>query len=99
MRRALREYSIQGIKTTIPFHRQVMADAAFLEGEVNTTYIDRRFPDRPHAWSEAEREVALVAAAIHSFSRDRARPAVTPDDAAPGVSPWVLAARQAGMRR
>jgi len=73
-----------------------MADAAFLEGEVNTTYIDRRFPDRPHAWSEGRGEVALVAAAIHSFSRDRARPAVTPDDAAPGVSPWVLARGRRG---
>jgi acetyl-CoA carboxylase biotin carboxylase subunit len=99
MRRALREYRIQGIKTTIPFHQQVMADAAFLKGDVNTTYIDGRFPDRPHAWSEAEREVALVAAAVHTFLRDRARSGGAPDQVGSGVSPWVLAARQAGMRR
>jgi acetyl-CoA carboxylase biotin carboxylase subunit len=99
MRRALREYSIQGIKITIPFHQQVMADAAFFRADVDTTYIDRRFPDRPHAWSEAERETAVIAASVHAFLTDRARPAAATEGMGTAVSPWVLAARQAGMRR
>jgi len=99
MRRALREYMIQGIKTTIPFHQQVMADSAFLRADVDTTYLDRRFPDRPHAWSEAERETALVAASVHAFLAERSQPGAATEGDGAAVSPWVLAARQAGMRR
>ena len=33
MARALREYKILGIKTTIPFHQRVLKNAAFLKGE------------------------------------------------------------------
>ena len=98
MRRALTEYCIQGIKTTIPFHRRVMADEEFLRGEIDTTFIDRRFPGSPHAWDESKREVALVAAAIHAFLQDRSRPSVPADGAGQGVSPWILAARQGALR-
>ena len=99
MRRALTEYCIHGIKTTIPFHRRVMADADFLRGDVDTTYIDRRFPDRPHAWDESKREIAVVAAAIHAFLQERARPQPAVSASQPAVSTWTLAARQAGLRR
>src|SRR5574341_1372986 len=77
MRRALMEYSIQGIKTTIPFHQRVMSDPEFLRGNIDTTYIDRRFAGRPHAWDESQRDVALVAAAIHAYLRDQGRVGTT----------------------
>jgi acetyl-CoA carboxylase biotin carboxylase subunit len=96
MRRALREYSLAGVKTTIPFHRRVMADPDFLAGRFDTTYIDTRFPGRPHAWDESAREVALVAAAIHAV-RGATPPARPEPSAAP--SAWLLAARQAALRR
>jgi acetyl-CoA carboxylase biotin carboxylase subunit len=99
MRRALMEYIIHGIQTTIPFHQRVMADADFLRGEIDTTFIDRRFAGRPHAWDESEREVALVAAAIHTFLRERARAGPPAGGARPAESPWKLAARHAGLRR
>ncbi|HEX2767715.1 MAG TPA: acetyl-CoA carboxylase biotin carboxylase subunit [Geobacteraceae bacterium] len=41
MARALDEYIIEGIKTTIPFHRRVMANKDFIEGNVDTGFIDR----------------------------------------------------------
>jgi acetyl-CoA carboxylase biotin carboxylase subunit len=95
MRRALREYSLAGVKTTIPFHRRVMADPDFLAGRFDTTYIDTRFPGRPHAWDESAREVALAAAAIHAVRR-----ATPPAPAeAPARSAWLLAARRAALRR
>ncbi len=96
MRRALTEYCIHGIKTTIPFHRRVMADADFLRGEVDTTFIDRRFPDRPHAWEESKREIAVLAAALHAYLQAQARPPAAPE---PALSAWTLAARQAALRR
>ncbi len=37
---ALEEFTIEGIKTTIPFHRQVMADPRFQKGECDTSYLE-----------------------------------------------------------
>jgi acetyl-CoA carboxylase biotin carboxylase subunit len=41
MRRALREFVVEGIATTIPIHRELMAHTAFVEGRVDTTFIER----------------------------------------------------------
>src|SRR5215212_2574930 len=38
--RALSEYLIRGIKTTIPLHRAIMADPVFIEGKATTAYME-----------------------------------------------------------
>jgi acetyl-CoA carboxylase biotin carboxylase subunit len=43
MRRALAEFEIEGIKTTIPFQRKVFEHADFIAGEVDTGFVDRYF--------------------------------------------------------
>ena len=40
MHRALSEYVIEGVKTTIPFHLQLMKDERFLSGNFNTKFIE-----------------------------------------------------------
>jgi acetyl-CoA carboxylase biotin carboxylase subunit len=40
MSSALDEFTIEGIKTTIPFHRQVMQDERFRSGEFDTSFLD-----------------------------------------------------------
>lgn len=40
MYRALSEYVIEGVKTTIPFHLQLMKDERFLSGDFNTNFMD-----------------------------------------------------------
>ncbi|WEK38041.1 MAG: acetyl-CoA carboxylase biotin carboxylase subunit [Candidatus Pseudobacter hemicellulosilyticus] len=40
MSRALSEYVIEGIKTTIPFHQQLMRNPAFRAGDFNTKFLD-----------------------------------------------------------
>ncbi|HEX7905604.1 MAG TPA: acetyl-CoA carboxylase biotin carboxylase subunit [Chitinophagaceae bacterium] len=40
MHRALSEYVIEGVKTTIPFHLQLMRDERFLSGDFNTKFLD-----------------------------------------------------------
>jgi acetyl-CoA carboxylase biotin carboxylase subunit len=40
MHRALTEYVIEGIKTTIPFHLQLMQDENFRSGDFNTKFLD-----------------------------------------------------------
>ena len=39
MDRALSEYIIGGIKTTIPFHRQILKHPLFRKGEINTNFV------------------------------------------------------------
>jgi acetyl-CoA carboxylase biotin carboxylase subunit len=40
MKRALGEYIIEGIKTTIPFHQKLMEDEKFVKGEFTTSFMD-----------------------------------------------------------
>ncbi|WP_281323125.1 acetyl-CoA carboxylase biotin carboxylase subunit [Flavobacterium aestivum] len=40
MRRALDEFVIEGIKTTIPFHRQLMDDPKYILGDYTTAFMD-----------------------------------------------------------
>jgi len=42
MKRALNEFVIEGIKTTIPFHLQILEDPDFISGKINTHFIDRK---------------------------------------------------------
>jgi acetyl/propionyl-CoA carboxylase alpha subunit len=90
MTRALAEFSVAGVQTTIPFHRAVMRHPDFVAGRLSTAFVERAFgggnglappaPDRARA--------AAVAAAL------RARelvPGPPPPAAAP--SRWAMASR------
>ena len=41
MARALDEYIIEGIKTSIPLHKAIMANKDFIEGNIDTSFLDR----------------------------------------------------------
>src|SRR3989475_3832795 len=41
MRRALDEYYVTGIKTTVPFHAAIMRSGAFREGKYDTGFVER----------------------------------------------------------
>jgi acetyl-CoA carboxylase biotin carboxylase subunit len=43
MRRALAEFRVEGIQTTIPLHREIFNHSAFIEGLVDTTFIERNW--------------------------------------------------------
>jgi len=40
MSRALSEYVIEGVKTTIPFHQQLMRNEDFIKGNFNTKFLE-----------------------------------------------------------
>ena len=40
MRRALGEFEIAGVKTSIPFHLRVLEHPAFLAGDYDTSFIE-----------------------------------------------------------
>jgi acetyl-CoA carboxylase biotin carboxylase subunit len=41
MCRALEEFRVSGLKTTIPFHLRVLRDPIFLDGRADTSYVDK----------------------------------------------------------
>jgi acetyl-CoA carboxylase biotin carboxylase subunit len=41
MNRALDEFIIEGIKTTIPMHKKILADADFQQGNISTKFMER----------------------------------------------------------
>lgn len=43
MKRALEEFVIEGIKTTIPYHIQLMDDPTFISGDFNTHFLEKQF--------------------------------------------------------
>lgn len=47
MKRALEEFVIEGVKTTIPYHLQLMNDPGFMKGEFNTQYLETSFKFNP----------------------------------------------------
>jgi acetyl-CoA carboxylase biotin carboxylase subunit len=57
MERALGEFVVEGIHTTIAFHRKVIASAEFRSGQFDTTFVERFFA------AEAKAVAAATAAA------------------------------------
>jgi acetyl-CoA carboxylase biotin carboxylase subunit len=41
MRRALSEFIVEGVRTTIPIHRDIFTNSSFVAGRVDTTFIER----------------------------------------------------------
>ncbi len=66
MKRALQEYEVGGIKTTLPFFREIVADKDFIEGKLDTGFIarwqERREKIEP---TEVEKDLAIIAAALN----------------------------------
>jgi acetyl-CoA carboxylase biotin carboxylase subunit len=100
MRRALSEYEVRGIKTTIPFFQWILDEPDFLDGRFDTTYLDRVLAERagrPFVEApERAHDIAVVAAAIRAFLA-----ASTPGDARAAAVPqgaWRLAARHEALR-
>jgi acetyl-CoA carboxylase biotin carboxylase subunit len=62
MIRAIEEYEITGIETTLPFCRFVMEHPAFISGDFDTKFIEKHFsPEMLHSKPEADlEEIAAV---------------------------------------
>ncbi|MED4976676.1 acetyl-CoA carboxylase biotin carboxylase subunit [Heyndrickxia faecalis] len=41
MRRALSEYAVEGVHTTIPFHQRLLEHEVFVEGDFNTKFLEK----------------------------------------------------------
>ena len=108
IRRALDEYAVGGIKTTLPFFREIVRDEEFIAGHLDTGFISRFNerrqeigPERPQLARGAQvsslrQDMALIAAAL---SYMRAHREASRDYQPRDQSKWKLAARAAGLNR
>ena len=98
MRRALAEYEVRGIKTTIPFFKWILEDEDFKAGRFDTAFIDRKLGgvngSLLHAADTGDEDLAAIAAAVHMFTR----PADNAVAAAPVPSRWRDAGRVEARR-
>ena len=100
MQRALREYDVIGIKTTVPFFRWMLDQPDFRDARFHTAYLDELLRSRagePFTSADDERiEVAVIATAIQHMTRGGRALSGPPDRS--GASAWRARARTEGLR-
>ncbi len=97
MRRALAEYEVRGIRTTIPFFKWILEDEDFKAGRFDTSFIDRKLGANGAVLQaiDAEHEdLAAIAAAVHLFTK----PAANGAAATVAPSRWRDAGRADALR-
>ena len=106
MRRALDEYVVAGIRTTVPFFAWLLDQPAFVDGQVHTTFLDESLAlrqGRPFVEPTPDLEEVAVMAAVLQPLLSPAGPekGVQPafgDRRVPASSTWREQARIEGLR-
>ncbi|MCU0255555.1 MAG: acetyl-CoA carboxylase biotin carboxylase subunit [Vicinamibacterales bacterium] len=104
LRRALSEYEVRGIKTTIPFFQWILATEEFAAARFHTTYLDELLVGRkgqPFVVApETAEDVAVLAVALRSYLRARngAAPQGRAEQPSASCGGWRRAGRMAGLR-
>ena len=89
LRRALDEYEVSGITTTLPFFREIVRDQEFISARLDTGFI-ARFNERrsePQISTE-DTDLAIIGAALHYLKNQQ------PVRVQSAVSKWKLSARE-----
>jgi len=93
MKNALNELVIEGVKTTIPFHRKIMENECFLKGDIHINFIEERIGELLPKEDLAEDEAAAILAVLADRIERRGVRAVIPRREPKEVSLWKLASR------
>jgi acetyl-CoA carboxylase biotin carboxylase subunit len=93
--RALAEYEIVGIRTTLPFFRALVSEPDFREGRFDTAWLDRRLASGLSLGSgDSEEALAVFAAAVLARSEEKKFTASPAGE----TSRWRDAARREALR-
>ncbi len=99
LKRALNEYQVAGITTTLPFFREVVDDEEFKSGHLDTGFIGRfnaRQESAPvEVRSTEQSDIAIVAAALQYLNTERKKSSLTSTAAA--ADRWKLSGRHAAL--
>jgi acetyl-CoA carboxylase biotin carboxylase subunit len=87
-RRALREFRVTGVATSIPFFLRLLDDPGVVAGTYDTRYLERIVESLVSAEAEGVPEVGLVAAAVAAFLRDEALRGLHATAATPDGGNW-----------
>ncbi len=100
MRRALNEYRIGGIKTSLPFHQEMMDSTEFIWGTFDTGFLARRRVGRLNRpANDHERVVAVATAMIaHEEGRQAVHIGGNHDERQPTSRLWKQAGRLRAVR-
>jgi acetyl-CoA carboxylase, biotin carboxylase subunit len=100
MSRALEEYQVLGIRTTVPFFLWLMQQPDYRHGRYDTTYLDSLLAARRgESFSQltgADHELVIIAAALDTFFRSRV--AGQGSIATRSDNAWLHAARREALR-
>jgi acetyl-CoA carboxylase biotin carboxylase subunit len=94
MKRALAEYAIVGVETTIPFCLFVMENQKFISGDFDTGFVAQEFS--PEKLKYKEEKIAAAAAAVYDYMRKKSQQshAIAVSQSAGKISRWKLAGRK-----
>ncbi len=67
MKRALDEYIIDGVTTTIPFHRKLLDHERFINGEITTDFVENEFVFSGQPYEDEFKEVAIISAVLSTY--------------------------------
>jgi acetyl-CoA carboxylase biotin carboxylase subunit len=102
LRRALDEYEIGGIKTTLPFFREIVRDQEFIAGQLDTEFIsrfnERRETTRASAseiGNQTQQDMALIAATVHYARLEKEASSLPLTQ--PGQSRWKMSGRTSAL--
>ncbi len=94
MRRALDEFRLSGVKTTIPFHIKMMNHTRFQAGQLNTTFLENHF-DMTAPGVADYKDIAAIAATLVAHRRHKEAILLHQG----GPSPWRLYGRREALDR
>ncbi len=69
MQRALGEYQVTGVHTTVPVLRRIVAHPDFVAGRLSTAFMERLLAANQPEGTGRHRQVALIAAALTAYDR------------------------------
>ncbi|OGC94535.1 MAG: hypothetical protein A2142_06575 [candidate division Zixibacteria bacterium RBG_16_48_11] len=99
MKRALTEYKIAGVTTTIEFHTQVMENPRFLKGELSTQFIAEEFIPENIKYPVEPKELELLAISSALVEFWQTKKSSTPFfQNGQHKSNWKIQARQTALR-
>ena len=97
-RRALEEYRVSGLKTTIGFCRVVMDNESFIKGKLSTKFLEEEYPDNRYtSLPDAIIQQAALAVALDKFIKER-RITVGKATGTSTQTGWVSYYRRGGLR-
>ncbi|MBU0984186.1 MAG: acetyl-CoA carboxylase biotin carboxylase subunit [candidate division Zixibacteria bacterium] len=100
MQRALSEYRISGVESTVGFHQVVLANKKFIAGDLSTGFLQEEYPDSNYrTFSPELAEDAAIAAAVDKLLNERRITISQSGNGRSRSSGWVRHHRRENVKR